>query len=85
MQFKNLDLPLSLLLFFCFNLSLAQDEDYYEDEDDTYEEVEYLSPLNDKSLEGQKLLLKNFWTSQDILSKAYRYIKNSRTMLRFFE
>ena len=64
MRFKSLYLPLFFLLFFCFNLSLAQDDDYYED--DTYEEVEYLSPLNDKSLEGQKQL-------NIVIIKKYRY------------
>ena len=85
MQFKNLDLPLSLLLFFCFNLSLAQDEDYYEDEDDTYEEVEYLSPLNDKSLEGQKLFVEELLDLSGYIVKSiqvYQKLPNNAKVFR---
>jgi len=85
MQFKNLDLPLSLILFFCFNLSLAQDEDYYEDEDDTYEEVEYLSPLNDKSLEGQKLFVEELLDLSGYIVKSiqvYQKLPNNAKVFR---
>ena len=85
MQFKNLDLPLSLLLFFCFNLSLAQDDDYYEDEDDTYEEVEYLSPLNDKSLEGQKLFVEELLDLSGYIVKSiqvYQKLPNNAKVFR---
>ena len=85
MQFKNLYLPLSLLLFFCFNLSLAQDDDYYEDEDDTYEEVEYLSPLNDKSLEGQKLFVEELLDLSGYIVKSiqvYQKLPNNAKVFR---
>ena len=85
MQFKNLDLPLSLILFFCFNLSLAQDDDYYEDEDDTYEEVEYLSPLNDKSLEGQKLFVEELLDLSGYIVKSiqvYQKLPNNAKVFR---
>ena len=85
MRFKNLYLPLSLLLFFCFNLSLAQDEDYYEDEDDTYEEVEYLSPLNDKSLEGQKLFVEELLDLSGYIVKSiqvYQKLPNNAKVFR---
>ena len=85
MRFKSLDLPLFLLLFFCFNLSLAQDEDYYEDEDDTYEEVEYLSPLNDKSLEGQKLFVEELLDLSGYIVKSiqvYQKLPNNAKVFR---
>ena len=71
---------LFFLLFFCFNLSLAQD-DSYEDEYETYEKEEYLSPLNDKSLEGQKLFVEELLDlsgyivkSIEVYGDMHRYI-----------
>ena len=84
MRFKSLYLTLSLLLFFCFNLSLAQDESY-EDEDDTYEVEEYLSPLNDKSLEGQKQFVEGLLDLSGYIVKSiqvYQKLPNNAKVFR---
>lgn len=84
MQFKSLYLPLFFLLFFCFNLSLAQD-DSYEDEYETYEEEEYLSPLNDKSLEGQKLFVEELLDLSGYIVKSievYQKLPNNAKVFR---
>ena len=84
MRFKSLYLPLFFLLFLCFNLSLAQD-DSYEDEDDTYVEEEYLSPLNDKSLEGQKLFVEELLDLSGYIVKSievYQKLPNNAKVFR---
>lgn len=84
MRFKSLYLPLSLLLFLCFNLSLAQ-EDPYENEEEDYEEVEYLSPLNDKSLEGQKLFVEELLDLSGYIVKSiqvYQKLPNNAKVFR---
>ena len=84
MRFKSLYLPLFFLLFLCFNLSLAQDESY-EDEDDTYVEEEYLSPLNDKSLEGQKLFVEELLDLPGYIVKSiqvYQKLPNNAKVFR---
>ena len=75
---------MSLLLFLCFNLSLAQ-EDPYENEEEDYEEVEYLSPLNDKSLEGQKLFVEELLDLSGYIVKSiqvYQKLPNNAKVFR---
>ena len=53
MEYKTLKYTFILGFLLFWNNNFAQEE---YDNDEEYEEVEYLSPLNDKSLEGQTLV-----------------------------
>ena len=60
-----------LLLF--WNINYAQ-EDY--DYDEEYEEVEYLSPLNDKSLGGQTLFVEELLDISGYILKSIEVYQN---------
>lgn len=84
MHCKHFFIPLLLSLFFYFNSGLAQDN-YYEDENDSYEEEVYLSPLNDKSIAGQKLFVEELLDLSGFVLKSievYQKLPNHAKVFR---
>ena len=84
MHCKHFFIPLLLSLFFSFNSGLAQDN-YYEDENDFYEEEVYLSPLNDKSIAGQKLFVEELLDLSGFVLKSievYQKLPNHAKVFR---
>jgi hypothetical protein len=74
-----------MLLLFVFNTNNAQDDSYYEDESEDYEEFEYLSPLNDKTLEGQKFFVKELLDLSGYILKnieVYQTLPNNAKVFR---
>ena len=75
----------TMLLLFVFNTNNAQDDSYYEDESEDYEEFEYLSPLNDKTLEGQKNFVKELLDLSGYILKSievYQTLPNNAKVFR---
>ena len=75
----------TMLLLFVFNTNNAQDDSYYEDESEDYEEFEYLSPLNDKTLEGQKFFVKELLDLSGYILKnieVYQTLPNNAKVFR---
>lgn len=72
----------TILLLFIFNINNAQDDSYYEDE---YEDFEYLSPLNDKTLEGQKFFVEELLDLSGYVIKSievYQTLPNHAKVFR---
>ena len=77
----------TILLLFVFNINSAsaQDDSYYEDESEDYEEFEYLSPLNDKTLEGQKFFVEELLDLSGYILKSievYQTLPNNAKVFR---
>jgi len=75
----------TILLLFVFNTNNAQNDSYYEDESEDYEEFEYLSPLNDKTLEGQKIFVKELLDLSGYILKSievYQTLPNNAKVFR---
>ena len=74
-----------ILFLFVFNINIAQDDSYFEDESEDYEEFEYLSPLNDKTLEGQKIFVKELLDLSGYILKSievYQTLPNNAKVFR---
>lgn len=72
----------TILLLFVYNINNAQDDSYYEDE---YEDFEYLSPLNDKTLEGQKFFVEELLDLSGYVIKSievYQTLPNHAKVFR---
>ena len=72
-----------ILFLFVFNINIAQDDSYFEDESEDYEEFEYLSPLNDKTLQGQKIFVKELLVLSGYILKSidvYQTLPNNSTV-----
>ena len=75
----------TILLLFVFNTNNAQNDSYYENESEDYEEFEYLSPLNDKTLEGQKNFVKELLDLSGYILKSievYQTLPNNAKVFR---
>ena len=75
----------TILFLFVFNINIAQDDSYFEDESEDYEEFEYLSPLNDKTLEGQKFFVKELLDLSGYILKSievYQTLPNNAKVFR---
>ena len=81
MEYKTLKHTFILVFLLFCNNNFAQDE-YYNDEEN--EEVEYLYPLNDKSLEGQTLFVEELLDLSGYLLKRIEVYQNLPNNARVF-
>ena len=71
----------TFLVIFAFSRNSAQEDSYYDD----YEDIEYLYPLNDKTLEGQKLFVEELLDLSGYILKSievYQNLPNSAKVFR---
>ncbi|MGB2152820.1 MAG: hypothetical protein ACPHVX_02515, partial [Flavobacteriaceae bacterium] len=73
MEYKTLKHTFILVFLLFCNNNFAQDG---YDNDEEYEKVEYLSPLNDKSLEGQTLFVEELLDLSGYLLKSIEVYQN---------
>ena len=73
MKYKNLKYKLVLGFLLIWSNNYAQDG---YDNDEEYQEAEYLSPLNDKSLEGQTLFIEELLDLSGYVLKSIEVYQN---------